>query len=157
VKLVPLTNKALAKVLQRVIDKEKLTVSEDVLAEIVEASEGSARKALVILEQVALLEGDEDRIAAIQSTTVNKDAAIDLARKLISGARWPEVASTLKQLTNQEPEGIRHLVLAYARNVMLSGGKSAARAYCIIDTFSDNFFDSKQAGLAAACWEIIHN
>lgn len=156
VKLNKLSPAHIGKTLQRVIDKEELKVEEDVIAEIVDAAEGSARKALVILEQVGRLENTDTQIQAIRNTTLNKDLAIDLARALINpSARWDVVAKILKELQD-EPESIRYLVLGYARSVMLGGGKLAERAFRIIDIFSDNFYDSKQAGLAAACWELIH-
>lgn len=157
VKLLALSTAALERVIQRVVDKEQMTLTEDVMAEIVEAAEGSARKALVILEQVGHLEGEADQIKAVQATSINKDQAIELARALINPTvRWAEVASLLKELKD-EPEGIRYLVLGYARSVMLGGGKLAPRAFAIIDVFSSNFYDSKAAGLAAACWEVVHH
>lgn len=157
VKVVAMSDSALERVIQRVIEKEKFQVTEDVIAEIVEASEGSARKALVILEQIGLLESEEEQIKAIQATTLNKDQAIMLARELISPqASWNKVASLLKEMKD-DPEGIRYLILGYSRTVMLGGGKLAPRAFRIIDVFSSNFYDSKHAGLAAACWEVVQN
>lgn len=156
IRLTNLSPKAINKLLIRVIGLEGMDLSEDVIAEIVEAADGSARKALVILEQVGSLEGDEAQIAAIQASTVNKDLAIGLARALINPREsWAEVAAILKELKD-EPESIRYLVLGYARTVMLGGGKLAPRAFKIVDIFSSNFYDSKVAGLAAACWEVVN-
>lgn len=155
VKLSALSQSDLVKVLQRAVGKESLKVSSDVLQEIAEASDGSARKALVILEQVGGLETEKEQLLAIQTTSIDKDAAINLARELIKpNASWPAVAAILKELKD-DPEGIRHLVLSYSRSVMLGGGKLAPRAFRIIDVFSSNFYDSKHAGLAAACWEVV--
>jgi len=155
IKLSGMSEVALKRVVQRVIDKEQLKVSEEVIQEIVEASDNSARKALVILEQVGSLEGDEAQLAGVTASTVNKDLAISLARELINPkADWGKVAAILKELKD-EPEGIRYLVLGYARSVMLGGGFLASRAFKIIDVFSSNFYDSKSAGLAAACWEVV--
>lgn len=156
VKLQGLGVPALKRVLQRVIDKEKLTVTEAVMDEIIDASEGSARKALVILEQAGTLDTEAEQLQAVQATSLNKDAAITLARALINPrANWKEVAPLLKELKD-EPEGIRYLVLGYCRSVLLSGGPLAPRAYMIIDIFSKAFYESKQAGLAAACWEVVN-
>ena len=156
IKLSSLSEKALDRVIRRVVDKEKMTLSDDVIKEITEAADGSARKALVILEQVGSLEGEEAQLQAIQTTTINKDLAIGLARELINpAANWGKVSTILKELKD-DPEGIRYLVLGYSRSVMLGGGKLAGRAYMIIDIFSRNFYDSKHAGLAAACWEVVH-
>lgn len=156
VKLVSLSEQNLIRVLQRVVNKESLKISEDVLQEIAEASDGSARKALVILDQISSIEDEKEQIQAIQATSIDKDLAISLARALINpGVKWPEVAGILKNLKD-DPEGIRYLILGYSRTVMLGGGKLASRAYLLIDIFSRNFYDSKAAGLAAACWEAIH-
>lgn len=156
VKLSSLSEAALIKVIRRVTGKEDLKVSDEVVKEIAETADGSARKALVILEQVGSLAGDEAQLAAIQATTFNKDLAIGLARALINPrVRWDEVAKILRDLKD-EPEGIRYLILGYARSVMLKGGPLAGRAFMIIDIFSANFYDSKLAGLAAACWEVVH-
>lgn len=156
VKLSAMADKDLKRLILRVAKKEEYEMSEDVVQEVVEAADGSARKALVILEQVGGLQGEEEQIKAIRATTLNKDQAILLARELINpNARWPAVAAILKEIKD-DPEGVRYLVLGYCRTVMLGGGKLAPRAYQIIDIFSENFYDSKQAGLAAACWEVIH-
>lgn len=156
IKLNVLSEDELRTVILRVVEKENLAVGDKTIEEIVEASEGSARKALVILQQVGLLETEEEQIAAVQTTSANKDLAISLARELIKPkASWQAVASILKGLTD-DPEKVRYLVLGYCRSVMLGGGPLAFRAFQIIDVFSDNFYDSKQAGLAAACWEVTH-
>lgn len=156
IKLVALSPASLEKLVRRVSELEGFKLSDEVIQEIVEAAEGSGRKALVILGQVAGLEGDEEQIRAIQSTSINKDQAIALARLLINPrSSWAEVASVLKQL-NDDPEAVRYLVLGYSRTVLLGGGGLAKRAFMIIDIFSSNFYDSKQAGLAAACWEVMN-
>jgi len=156
VKLVALTEASLQRVVQRVVDREKFIVSDKVVQEIAEAAEGSARKALVVLEQVARLEGDAAQLEAVQTTSINKELGIALARALINPqARWDVVAPILKELKD-DPEGLRYLVLGYSRSVLLGGGKLAPRAFKIIDIFSRNFYDSKHAGLAAACWEVVN-
>ena len=77
---------------------------------------------------------------------------IELCRALIKGEQWSRVASLLKAIKT-EPETVRYAVLGYARACLL-GGKNA-RAALVIDAFADNFYDSKEAGLALACYEII--
>lgn len=163
VKLVGLSASSLQRVLQRVIDKEGLKVSEDVITEIIDVCEGSARKALVILEQVGSLEGDAEQIKAIQTTTFDKDAAFKLAQSLMGFGRptWGDVAKMLRGLLDQDAEGIRYVVLGYARTCLIGKAekppneKFAGRAFKIIDCFGRNFYDSKHAGLAAACYEVM--
>jgi DNA polymerase-3 subunit gamma/tau len=146
---------AMELILKRVIAKESLCISEDVLTEIVDASEGSARKALVILGQIGYLKTEQEQLLAVQKASASKAQAITLARLLINPrSRWPEVASVLKSL-DDEPESVRYLVLGYCRSVLLGNSNLSGRAFKIIDIFSGNFYDSKHAGLAAACWEVM--
>ncbi len=157
IKLAAMSEATLAEVVQRVIDKDKLAVSKKVVQEICEAADGSARKALVILDQVGSLETEEEQLQAITTSTVNKDLAITLARLLFKpNANWDEVVTVLKELKD-EPEQIRYLILSYARSIMLNskGGGFGGKSFKVIDIFSKNFYDSKHAGLAAACWEVV--
>ena len=48
------------------------------------------------------------------------------------------------------------MVLGYCKSVLLSGGPKADKAYDIIDVFGNNFYDTKFAGLVAACYEVIY-
>ena len=164
IKLKSVPAPALTKLVNRVLSKEERIVHEDVIAEIVEAADGSARKALVILEQVWDLDSPDQMIAAIKCTTFDKDQAIDLARLLLFSPKdWNSCAKILRGLKEQDPEGIRYCVLGYARSILVGSEdkgpnlKNGPQAFKVIDIFSRNFYDSKQAGLAAACWEVCHN
>lgn len=162
IKLASLSSKALEELVLSIVKEEKMELAEDVLEEIVEVSEGSARKALVILEQVGFLPQGE-QLEAIRSTTLDKDEAFELAKLLMFGSHpWPEVAKILRGLGDSDPESIRYLVLSFARSCMIGkedrgpNMKIASRAFAVIDVFSSNFYDSKHAGLAAACWEVMN-
>ncbi len=156
IRLVPLSPAHLRKVLDKVVEKENVTTTDEVLEEIVEASDGSARKALVILEQVAQLDTPKEQMAAVSAASLNKADAILLARALCGRrSNWSEVAALLKK-NEDEPETVRHLVLAYARSILLGTNPAMCKhAWMVIDIFSKNFYDSKKAGLAAACYEIM--
>jgi DNA polymerase III subunit gamma/tau len=156
IKLVPFKVPDLVTLLLDVVKVEKADVDKTTCEDIAEAAEGSARKALVILEQVMYLPARE-QATAIERATASKEEAIQLAREIITGRRdWPTIAKILKDVQDQDPEGIRHLMLSYARSVLLGGGKAGQQAFKVIDIFSRNFYDSKNAGLAAACWEAAH-
>lgn len=163
IKLNPMNPDALSRLCERIIDKEGFKVSDNVLDEIVEAADGSGRKALVILDQVGRLGTEKEQLAAIQSTTFNKDQAIALARLLVTAPNpnWADAAKILRAIKDEDAEGIRYCVLGYARSCMVGKDdkppsmKLAPRAFRVIDVFSSNFYDSRHAGLAAACWEVI--
>lgn len=132
---------------------EKVRISDEVSESITEKSEGSARKALVLLDQVINLESVEDQIEALQKADV-KAQAINLARLLIQPRPvWKDVVKVLKNLED-DPETCRRLVLGYASSVLKGGGGLSKRACFIIDVFGQNFFDSGEAGLTAACYAV---
>tara|TARA_R110002167_G_scaffold26029_1_gene89741 strand:- start:44 stop:790 length:747 start_codon:yes stop_codon:yes gene_type:complete len=118
-------------------------------------AEGSARKALVLLQQIIAIEGDEARLAILERGEANAEA-IQIARGLMNPrTTWAAMAKVLKGVT-EEPEGLRWMVLSYAASVLLGGGKGAGRAAIIIEEFSENYFDTKRAGLVLSCYNVIH-
>lgn len=154
IKVKPISESDLASLVSYVCKKEKKEISEDVVDRITKVAEGSARKALVLLEQVMDMEEEEDQINAVESSDVKKQA-IEIARGLMdTKLRWNDMAAILKGV-DEDPESLRHMILGYATSVMLGGGKMTPRAYMIITCFQDNFFDSKRAGLVAACYQVI--
>jgi len=141
----------LTKLLEKVARKEKKTIPEEVLEQIVRDSAGSARMALVILDKIINMEQDK-MLEAAQSKATEENEAIELCRALMKKAPWTEVAPILKNIKG-EPESIRYIVLGYCKSVMLKGGKQVSSAYLVADAFRDNFFDSKMPGLVLACYE----
>jgi DNA polymerase III gamma/tau subunit len=163
VRLGPVATKDLKVLIERVATAEKMEITKDVIESVAEASEGSARKALVILEQIGSLDGEKAQLEAIDRASASKDEAIKLARLLLFGnPKWPEVAKTLKDIAAEDPEGIRRLIMAYARTILIGSEnkppnmKFAPRAFYVIDIFSKPFYDTQHAGLAAACWEFLN-
>jgi len=65
------------------------------------------------------------------------------------------MAAILKATEGEDAEQIRWLVLACCKTELLKAGHFAGRAYLIIGVFRDNYFDSKMAGLAADCYEVV--
>ena len=65
----------------------------------------------------------------------------------------PSIDPMLKELKG-DPEGVRWAVLGYAKAVLLN--KPDPQAYHVICCFENHFFDSKEAGLARACFEAVH-
>ncbi len=150
-----LTNRHMNTLLVSTIVAEKKKVPKDAIDKIIEHSSGSARMALVLLDKIIDLDSEEEMAEAIQATTAEVQAH-GIARALLnSHTKWSHMVKILKETLNEEPETVRWMVLGYARTVILSGGKFTSTAYLIIDAFRDNFFDSKHAGLAAACYEVI--
>lgn len=150
----PVKTKDMTALLLRVCEAEKIECSEEVTEKIIAVAEGSPRKALVILNQIMKLENEDDQLNAVLASDTQNNA-IEIYKALInSRTKWPEMIKIIKAVT-EEPEDIRRLVLACARNGLLGGGTSGPRAFLIINSFRDNFYDCGASGLAAACYEII--
>jgi len=150
-----LNNKSILKLLSYICKMEKIRLPEEVADKIAECSNGSARKALVFLNQIAELDDEDDMMGAIKATTAEVQAIIIAKALFNSRTKWIEMAKILKETSNEEPEQIRWMILGYAKTILLSGGKLSSRAYLIIEAFRDHFYDSKWAGLTASCYEII--
>jgi DNA polymerase III gamma/tau subunit len=150
-----LSDKEIEKLISSVCKKEKIKLSEEVIDKIVDVSEGSARKALVVLHQIRDIKSKEGQLNAI-SSSISENQGITIARLLFNTkTKWKEIADVLKTIENNDAESIRWLILGYAKSVLLNGGNLSARAYQVIRVFQDNWYDCKSAGLISGCYEII--
>ena len=153
--LKPIGEKDLAELVMSVYHQEvkEGPFPETAIDKIVENSDGSARKALVILESILEMDNEAEMLDAIDKMNQEKQT-IDLCRLLLNPrSQWAEVATILKDLEGEEPENARRCILGYMRAVLL---KSAMpRAYQILGAFERNFFDSGNAGLAMVCYEVM--
>lgn len=150
--------------LMKVICKqEKFTVSQGIIEEIAERAEGSARKALVILDAVSKEAGEEDQKRAIQITSIDKDKAFALGKLLVwpRGEKWDDVAQMIRALEDYEAEGIRQMILGLARSALIGpkgGGKPSnpGRGAVVIEIFQEMNIYAGHPGLALACFKV-HN
>lgn len=156
----PLKDNEMRGLLSTVCEKHDIEISEDVEDAIVENSEGSSRKALVFLNQVAGLD-ESKALETIEKSDV-RAKAIELAQMLMfKRPTWKQVATLLNKLREQgdeQPEQIRWMMLGYASTTCLNAKnkKSASRAFVILDQFQSNYYDTKWAGLIADCFEVVH-
>lgn len=149
----------LTALVKRVAAAERLDVAPDVIAAVVEAANGSPRAALVELERIAGMD-PADRLGAVSVAGLEK-AAFDLVRELIpfrGAPTWAKVAAVLTALEDDDPEGLRQMVLACARNRLLKGGADAPMCYKTIRCLDTPYYDraSGRALLAAACYTIVN-
>jgi DNA polymerase III gamma/tau subunit len=150
-----LSESELTSVVSTVYKSEKdQNISQSISKKIAELSDGSARKALVLLHQIIDIEDEDDAVELLQSTSVERQA-VEICRALLNPrTKWYDMATILKEV-EEEAEGIRWMVLGYMKKVALSGGKTSSRACQIINEFRDNFYDSKEAGLVVACYNCL--
>jgi len=151
--LKPLHATDMKELVEQVAIKENIKLQKEVIEKIIDVADGSARQALVLLDQISGLP-TEDQLASIVPPQA-QSLAIDIVRALMNGkTKWPAIAGMLRE-NKEDAEGIRRLILGYANAVLLKGGGPSARAFLIIDIFKESFFYTGKAGLSAACYEVL--
>ncbi len=145
---------AMAEMLANIYAKETdLELNSDVNEAIVNAAEGSARKALVLLNAVVGLSPAQQE-AAIASPAFKADS-FEIARALCNAnTTWGTLSKILQGATlKDQEESLRRMVLSYAKAILIK--KQDNRASAVIWAFRNNFFDSGEAGFVNACYEVI--
>lgn len=148
VNLKSINNSDMKKLVQNVLISEEKELEEKVIDRLVDVSDGSARKALVFLNQIIEVPDVEKQMHLLQASGAEKQA-IDIARALAAKKNWKTLAGILKEV-DEDPEQIRRLILSYATTMLLKGNEPA---FTIIDCFKEHFYDSGRAGLVAAAYE----
>jgi len=160
VRVKSLTDADTSKLLKVVSSRESFKLSNAVATKITEHANGSARKALVLLDQVYLLKTEEEQLNAV-TCVPEEETAFKIAQMLMRpSTKWKTIADFLKRDEIKKGgniEGIRHLILSYASTVCLSsgGGPHVSRAYLIMDTFREPFFHIGFPGLVMGCYEVV--
>lgn len=153
IRLRSLTVDELEQTVKAVAEKAQAKVSDAVVNRIVECAGGSAREAVKNLQKVAGL-SEDDQLAVLEPPAAEK-AAFELVKLMLwQKPSWDKVREFLAQCS-EDPEMLRRLILANARKEMLKPKGSFERAACILDWMKEPFFDSAEARLVYACWEII--
>lgn len=148
----------LTKFINAVAKSEKVKLDERLVERIVDVAGGSPRDALKELQKVITIADPDKRLAAVGGIGAQK-AAFDLVKVLIpftGTSSWAEIAKVLEDIKDEEPEGLRQMLLSVARGGLLKGGPRAQKCYRVIRCLDQPLYDrnSGAALLAAAAWEI---
>ena len=151
-----LSDAEIGKLLEKVSEQIEFELPDVARDEIIRCSEGSARRALVFLDAIKHTDDEKTMIDMIYKAD-SKTAAIEIARKLLQkDTDWCDITPILKEYSD-DPENARHVILGYAKTCLLSGNEAIMdRAYAMIESFRDNFYDSKMAGLVSACYDLVN-
>jgi DNA polymerase-3 subunit gamma/tau len=150
-----LTDSDMSRLILDTCKKEQFRLPKKVLTKMVKVSEGSARKALVFLEQVLDMK-DEKKMLEVVEESETKKKAFQIAQALHRhGTQWSEMARLLKDAEKEDAESLRRLILSYATKALLGTGRGSGRAYIVIDTFRYNLFESGWAGFVANCYQVL--
>lgn len=155
----PVAEGPLVDLVTKIALAEGKPLTADLARRIASQAGGSPRLALVELEKILGIPPGDGRDECIEGVRAEK-AAFDLARELLYSRGDPSfknVAVILADIKDEEPEGLRQMLLAAARTTLLKGGPDAPRAYTLIQCLRDPYFDrnSGHALLAADCYKAV--
>ena len=123
--------------LRNVCVNEGINFTPKLFREIADVSEGSARNALKILDQVIGVPEEEAR-TMILDASVQESQIIDICKCMLEGNKdWVTIASALKSI-NAEPEQIRRAVVNYLGRVQLNKKQMNPKWIGIINIMSDS-------------------
>lgn len=119
--LKPVKEELILDLLVKVVDTEKLEISDEILEAIAENCGGSPRQALVYLEECLSCKSAAEARAIMRDAGQSKEL-VDLARWLLAGKgySWPEAVKYLKALEGQEAESCRIMLCNYFAKVLLN-------------------------------------
>lgn len=159
VEIKPLCETDIRKVVTRVASAEGVDVSAEVMARIVELSDGSARIAVKNLEKVARIPADKDRLSALGHGFGEEADSFGLVKVLLpwkGEPSWAAVAPVLLKLKeeSQDAEGLRLMVINSARAMLLKGANPLA--YKTIQCLREPYFNAPSAFalLVADCFKV---
>jgi DNA polymerase III gamma/tau subunit len=139
------------KLIKRVTKKEKMIIKSGIIEDIIDAAQGSARQALVLLDKIRNIPSNK-QAEAITFQEEEREG-IELCRALLQKKQWSIVVKMLKEIKG-DPEQLRWAIMGYASAGLLK--KASHHAYHVLSCFEDHFFDSKKFGLIRACYQAIH-
>ncbi len=151
-----------------VAKKHDCDLDDEVVDKIATVADGSARKALVLLQQIMNLDGGSEAQINVLQQACSEVKAFEICQALMQQKTpWTKMARILASVT-EDPEGIRWMVLGYCTKAVIGGfsktkpddyrkpGKGYKRAAAIMDCFQDNYYSTKKAGLVLSCFNVMH-
>lgn len=149
----PCSTDEIIMLLNEICESEGVKVPSNLIELIEEKALGSPGIALQMLDKIIDL-SPKDMKQAITDYQSEEEQAFKLCQLLIKKAPWKEITALLKQLENQDPEGLRRMILGYCKSVLLNGQNN--RAACIIECFWEPLHDIGFPGLVFCCYQSIH-
>lgn len=142
--LKPVEDKQLRILFDKVCEKEKLDVAEDIGDLIISEAHGSPRQMLVNLAMCKDCETKKSA-ASLLRTIIEGDTTLELCRFLVKGGSWRMAMSIVEKLEDTNPESVRIVVCNYLGSV-LKGATSddkAVRALNMLEQFSKPYNQSE--------------
>lgn len=160
IELFPVAEQELETLVKQIADQERMNVSERAFHKIAIVANGSPRNAVKLLQKIAGIPGTDDQLAAIGTRIGDDVDPFGLVQAILpwdGPPNWKAAAKILQEIKEEEPEGLRMMILASAKAQLLKG-KNEKGAYKMIICLADPLYDraSGHALLAAGIYQAIH-
>ena len=134
----PLKQTEIETLVATIADLEDWKLSGDVFNGIVQAAEGSARKALSILQVAHVAESVEELVELLPQVESDKSPVYNLYKLLAAGNKnWRQINTILKQIDNPG-EAIEHLCNLLCKEMTRSEERQADQIWRAIQCLSEN-------------------
>lgn len=148
----PLNDNQMFRLLRKIVKAENEHLEKSIYNQIVLDSLGHPRNAIQILEQVLNVK-EEKRLQTAKRSAEKQSQSIELCRVLLANSGWKKISNILKGLKQEDPEGIRRVVLGYCQSVLLSSEND--QAALIMEEFIEPFYNTGFPGLTFACYSVL--
>ena len=150
--------KALLGLLDAVADAEGIDAPDWMLDRILEASNGSPRQALTLLDTVRGVTDERD-VAHLLAGATEDPEIIDLCRAIASRASWSELMGMVKALPSDNAEGSRIVISRYLASCAMGAKDRAAPEWVhMLECFHGSFNPSDgMAPLVMAIGKAMFN
>lgn len=163
IKIKSLSDDAIRQTIQTIAEKENREVPDEVVESIIRYSGGSARKAVVKLEQCLAAVKPENMLAVIQQEDEFNATIKNLCEVFTGGKQltWKETAKIFASL-EEDPETIRRSILGWVASALVKGWARAIPAKLlaeILRIFQFNTYDSGRPQLTLMvydAWRLLN-
>lgn len=140
----PLDDQTMFRQLKVIVHKEEVTIDSEIIKQIVSMSDGSSRQALQYLNSILYLENDDKRREYLKEHEFGEENQdiIELCRALIGSKGWDAYMECLEKAKDDvkaNPQGVKFLVMSYARSVLKKGlnirAAAMLKAFSGVDTW----------------------
>ena len=149
----PLSEGSMTKLIEKISEKEKISLNPKVLEAILNVSEGSAGQALKLLDMVSGVKKVENALEIIQSIFGDTATGFEIAQVLCSGKlssadKWKKCKGLL-EIIKGEPESNRRIIQGYFNSVLLKRPYDEQTAVIAerASNFTSHYFESGKLGL----------
>jgi len=149
-----LSEELMQEFLESTLENLDRDLDDTVFFGLIDCTEGSPRDALVLLEQILLLDNKDEQIKLLKKTQIEHEG-IEICRLLLRGGNWKSIVEIYKGIQGTDAETIRRLIIGYMKVVMLkeTDKKRLNRAYNVIRILEKNTFDGGEALLLRMLYE----